>query len=233
MILIGDDHGYLRRTDNLVTDAENGLEGPGTLNLEMAVSVLGQVFRHSPFGRFDGIGLGLDIGCHGAGMASPVIHQPGHMDDFTGIVREPQNHVVVLAAVVFFSEQFVSVQQLPGKNAEMADIIVGAQIIRGIARLKMHGQHTVDIAAFKGSFVAVQVIRILLVDCLYIFVEYAGMEKVVLIQQPDIFSRCHLQAGVGVPRYAFVFIQMLIDNPAFRPGGILPADIPDIAVGFV
>ena len=52
----------------------------------------------------------------------------------------------------------------------MADVIIGTQIINRIVRLKMHGQHLIDIPALKRSFIAVYVIRILLIDDLHIFI---------------------------------------------------------------
>ena len=89
MVLIGDHNGYLRCTDDLITDPENGLKSPGALNLEIRKAVLLQMLRHGSFCRLDGIGLGVDVGSHRSRMTPPVIHQPGYMDNLLRIVREP------------------------------------------------------------------------------------------------------------------------------------------------
>ena len=77
---------------------------------------------------------------------------------------------MVLAAVEPGAEQLHSIKQPLCKHAEMADIIVGAEIVNGIIRLKMHGQHFIDIAAFIGGFVTIYVIRPLLIDSPHILI---------------------------------------------------------------
>ena len=105
------------------------------------------------------------------------------MDDPLRVVREPQDHVVVLAAVEFGPKQLLPVQELPGEDAEMADVVVGPQIVRGVVRLKVHGQHAVDVVPLEGGLIAIQIIRILFIDSPHILVERAGVEQVVLVQQ--------------------------------------------------
>lgn len=73
----------------------------------------------------------------------------------------------------------------------MADIIIGPQVVDSVVRFKMHGNHLVDVAVFKGGFITVNVIRIFLIDCLYIFKKHTGMQHIVMIKQADIFSRGH------------------------------------------
>ena len=63
---------------------------------------------------------------------------------------QPQYHIMILASVELGAEQLGTVQQLPGKHAEMTDIVIGPQIINGIIRLKMHGNHLIDITVFEG-----------------------------------------------------------------------------------
>ena len=79
-------------------------------------------------------------------------------------VGKTQYHVMVLAAVKPGAEQLHAVKERPGKDAEMTDIIVGAEVVNGIVRLEMHGKHLIDIAAFIGGLVTVYVIGPLFID---------------------------------------------------------------------
>ena len=233
MILVGYNDGNLRCAHDLVANPENSLEGPCALDLEMLISMPPQMLRHRPLGRRYGVGLGPDAGGHAARMAPPIIHQSGHMDNFFRPVREPKNHVVILTAVEFGPEQLVSLQKPSGKHAEMADIVVGPEIVRRIIGLEVHGKHMIDIVHLKGGLITVEVVRPLLVDGLHILIQHAGMQHIVLIQKAHILPRSHLQAGIGVAGNTSVFLQLLIDNPALRLRLILPADLLYIGVGFV
>ena len=104
------------------------------------------------------------------------------MYDFLRVIGEPQYHVMVLASVKLGTKQFVTIQQLSGKNAEMADIIVGSQVVRCIIRLEMHGQHMIDIASLKSRFITVDVIRPLLIDCLCILKKHGGMQNIIMVK---------------------------------------------------
>lgn len=75
-------------------------------------------------------------------------------------IRQTQYHIMILASVELGAEQLGTVQQFPGKHTEMTDIVIGPQIINGIIRLKMHGNHLIDIAIFEGGFITVDIIRI-------------------------------------------------------------------------
>jgi hypothetical protein len=68
----------------------------------------------------------------------------------------------------------------------------------------MHGQHFIDITIFKGGFIAVNIIGILLVDRLRIFVQRTWMQDIIMIKQPDIFSRSQLQALIGISGNPFI-----------------------------
>ena len=85
-------------------------------------------------------------------------------------VCQPQNHIVVLAAVKLWAEQLRTIQEFSRKHAEMTDIIIGTQIINRIVRLKMHREHFIDVPALKRGFIAVYVICILLINDLHIFI---------------------------------------------------------------
>ena len=64
---------------------------------------------------------------------------------------------MILAAVKPASKQLCSFQQFSGKDAEMADIIIGTQIINGEIRLKMQCDHIVDAVALESRFIAVNI----------------------------------------------------------------------------
>ena len=64
----------------------------------------------------------------------------------------------------------------------MADIIVGSQVVRRIVRLKMHGEHPVDVIPLEGSFITVDVIRPLLIDCLCILKKHGGMQNIIMVK---------------------------------------------------
>ena len=113
MILIGNDNGDFRIADDLITDFKNGLKRPCTRNLKMFIAMLAQMLRHRPLGRIHGISLGLYAAGHTPCMGTPVIHQLWNMDYLFCLIGQTQNHVVVLAAVIFCPEQFIPIQKLP------------------------------------------------------------------------------------------------------------------------
>ena len=88
----------------------------------------------------------------------------------------------------------------------------------------------IDITASEGGLIAIQIIRILFIDRLHIFVQHAGMQQVILIQQTDILPCGHLQTGIGIPCNAVIFIQMPVENPSPGSCGVFSADIPDITM---
>ncbi len=239
MVFIGNDNGYLRVADNLVTDFKYGFKGSGACNFKMLETMFPQVIGHRPLGRIHRIGFRLYAAGHAACMGTPVIHQLGHMHYFFRFIRQAQYHVMVLAAIEFGAEQFVPVQKMPVKNAEMANIIIGPQIVNGIIRFKMHGEHFIYIVIFKGSFIAVNIIRLLLIDHLGILVEHGWMDDVIVVKQAYIFPGGHGQAPVRISGYPFVFFQLLIDNPFFSSGAsfilflIFQTDLPHIIMGIV
>ena len=51
----------------------------------------------------------------------------------------------------------------------MTDIIIGPQIVNSVIRFEMQCDHIVNIAIFKGGFITVDIVRILLTDHLHIF----------------------------------------------------------------
>ena len=99
----------------------------------------------------------------------------------------------------------------------MADIVVGTQVVNSIVRLKMHGQHFVDITVFKGCFITVNIVRALFVNGFHIFVQCGGMQDVIVVKQTDVFSGGHGIAGVGIAGNSFIFRQFFIADAFFVP----------------
>ena len=86
------------------------------------------------------------------------------MHNILCLIRQPQNHVVILRAVKFRAVQFLSLQELPIKAGKVTDVVVRTQIVDGIIGLEMNGHKVIQIILPKGRLVTVQVICILLID---------------------------------------------------------------------
>ena len=98
---------------------------------------------------------------------------------------------MILAAVKFRPEQFRSLQQGSVKYAEMADIVVGTQIINGKVRFEVKGDHIIHVIALKCGFITINIISTLLTDYFHIFIQRTGMQDIIMIKQTDILARCH------------------------------------------
>ena len=178
----------------------------------MFITMAPQMIRHRILCGLDGVRLGVDIGGNASRMASPIVEKLWHMHHILCPVGETQDHIMVLASVKFRAEQFRSVEKLPCKHTEMTDIIVGTEIVNGVIRLKMHGQHLIDISALKGSLITVYVICVFLIDHLHILVQRAGMQNIIMIKKPDVLPRCHGKTPVGVPRDTLILFQFFIKD---------------------
>ena len=86
------------------------------------------------------------------------------MHNILCLIRQPQNHVVILRAVKFRAVQFLSLQKLPIEAGKVTDVVVRTQIVDGIIGLEMNGHKVIQIILPKGRLVAVQIICILLID---------------------------------------------------------------------
>ena len=170
----------------------------------MGKAMPSQMVCHSSLRRSHYIRLCVDPGGHTALMASPVIQKLWNMHDMLCPVCHTKDHIVILTSVKPGTEQLLPFQKPLSKHAEMTDIIIGPQIVHRIIRLEMHGQHFIDITIFKGGFIAVNIIGILLVDRLHIFVQRTWMQDIIMVKQPDIFSRSQLQALIGISGNPFI-----------------------------
>ena len=154
-------------------------------------------------------------------MASPIVQKLRHVNHIPGPVRQTQYHIVILTAVKPGTEQLCSIQQLSGKNAEMTDVIICPQIVDGIIRLEVQGNHPVDVPAFEGGLITIDIVRILFIDHLYIFIKGTGMENIVMIKEADIFSCGQGKALIRVAGNALVFYKLFVADR--RPGVCLPS----------
>ena len=99
MVLIGNDNADFGIAQHFIPNTENRFKSLGRGNLKMLKAMLLQMRGDRTLCRQNRIGLCLDSGRHTACMTSPVIHKSGHMHDGFGIVRQAQNHVMVLAPI--------------------------------------------------------------------------------------------------------------------------------------
>ena len=88
-------------------------------------------------------------------MDPPIIQHLGHMGCAAGALRQPQEQVMVLAAVALRPLAAQLLIQTAAEHRQMTDVIAAQQVIRGIVRLKVGRPGAAD-ALFKQSFVAVQ-----------------------------------------------------------------------------
>ena len=77
--------------------------------------------------------------------------------------------------------------------------------------------------------VGIQEIRILIADCLHILIKGRRVKQVVVIEEPDIISCRHFQAGICIFTDAPVIIQLTVFDPFF-PAGQFFTDRSDIRV---
>ena len=231
MILVRDHHGNHRLSQDFIGNLENCFERTGACDLEIPVSVPAQMIRHSALCRIDRIGLCPDVVRRGAGMASPVIKELRNMHNILCLIRQPQNHVVILRAVKFRAVQFLSLQELPIEAGKVTDVVVRTQIVDGIIGLEMNGHKVIQIIFPEGRLVAVQVIRILLIDRLDVPVQNRRMKVVVMIKRCDVLALCQCKAGVRVLRNSSVFLKLPVtDSPGklFAPTAVFLYDFPYI-----
>ncbi len=115
-----------------------------------------------------------------------------------GIRGQAQNHIMVLTAVKSTAKQLRALQKLARKHAEMTDVIICPKVIGRKIRLKMQGNHIINAVALKGRFIAVNIVRVLLVDDLDILIQYGGVQHVVMVKKPDVFACCHFITPVCI-----------------------------------
>ena len=172
-------------------------------------------------GSFQTVGLGRDIAGHAGGAGAPIIQQVRDMNDLVCLFGQAQVKVVVLAAVEL--RPLVAAhcrQQLCAEHAQVADIVVGAEVVQHVIRLEVVNGPMVDVA-LKGDLVGVDEVGPLLGDGLRHIPQRTGVQDVVVVQQGDELARGQRKALVGVARNAVVFLQFLVADTRVRSGTCL------------
>ncbi len=212
VILVGNHNGNQRLFQNRIANPENRGECPGALHLGIHSVNRLNVIMNGPLSRINGIRLCIDILGYGRFVRTPVVQCLRYMAYLLGLRSKPENHIMILAAVIFTAEQSRLIQKLPGKCGKMADIIISSQVINGKIRLKVEDNHMINAVALKGNLVTVNVICPRLIDCLRIFKECSRMQDIVMVKKTDIISCRQLQALVGIAGNSIVVIQHMINN---------------------
>ena len=217
MILIGNHDGYPGIPQDLILDLKDRLKGLGGGDLKIPIALSREMGRHRPLSRLNGIALRIDVQGHAPRMGSPVIIKLRHMHHTLGAGGEPQDHIVVLAAVKLGAEQLRPVQKPSGKGAEMTDIIISPQIVRCVVRLEVQSDHVVDgTASLKRCLITIDVVRSLLTDRLHILVENAGMQHIIMVKKRYIVTGGHGQTSIRIAGYSFIFRKLFIEDPAIE-----------------
>ena len=141
--------------------------------------------------------------------------------DLFRLLGQAQVEVVVLTAVELCPLVAAHLcQQRRAEHAQMADIVVGAQVIQHIIRLEVVDRQMVDIP-FKGHFVRVHKVRALLGNGFRHIPQCAGVQNIVMVQQGDILAAGKGKALIGVARNALVAVQFLVADAAVSAGALL------------
>ena len=154
------------------------------------------------------------------------------VDDVFRLLGQPQDQVMVLAAVKFRAETAAGfLQELLPESGEVADIVVGPQVVRGVVRLEM-GIECVLRGFAEGVFVGIDQVRGPGGDDLHHLKEGGRVEQVVVVEQGVPVPGGHADTPVGIAGNAFVGLEFLVLDAGIF-GGFAFADPLDVGVGFV
>ena len=143
------------------------------------------------------------------------------MHDLFRLLGQAQVEVVILTAVELCPLVAAHLcQQRRAEHAQVADIVIGAEVIQHIIRLEVVDRQMVDVP-FKGHLVGVHKVRALLGDGFRHIPQCAGVQDVVMVQQGDIFTRGKGKALIGVARDALVDVQFPVADAAVSAGALL------------
>ena len=198
MILIRDHNRDQRTLQKRVTDPEYGRKSSCAFYLRVHAIDVHNVIVDGPLGRVHRIGFRIDVLSYRRLMRSPVIESLRHMIHVFRLRSQAKDHIVVLASVILAAEYAGLVQQMSGKSRKMTDIIIAAQIVNRVIRLKMKHNHMIDAVALKGDLIAVNIICSRLVDHLRILIEYGGMQNIIMVKKSDIIACSQLQTLICI-----------------------------------
>ena len=94
----------------------------------------------------------------------------------------------------------------------MADIVGNAQVVGGKIGFIVIGNDLFGVGTLNGRLVGVDKVGVLLADRLHHLKECRGVEKIIVIEQGNILTRRHVNAGVGVLGDTEVLFQLLVKN---------------------
>ena len=214
VVLVGDQDAHLRVAHDVPlhpvgTGEQPILHGAGAAGA-------GQMICQRLFGRRRHIGLGLRTAGGRPRVHPPVVQHLRHMGRAAGALQQPQEQVVVLAAVALRAFAAKLVPQGFFEHRQMADVVAAQQVVRGVVRLEVRHHGAADALAEQG-FVAVQkAVRLAtlpqLQNCLAHGVHGVGCQNVVVVGQRQILPCRQLRSGVGVGRNALVFDLFVYDS---------------------
>ena len=214
MILIGNHNTDQRISFNRIFNLKNSRKRTGALHLHLHTVIIPHMVMNRTLRRIDCIGFGADVRRHRVRMRTPIIKNLRNMLHIPRLLRQTQNHIMILASVVFRTEQSGFIQKLCVKYREMTDVIIGPQIIRGIVRLKMKDNQIIQVRRRKCGFIRIDIIRALFADHLHTFKKQAWMHHIIMVKKPDIISVRHGKAHIGVSGDSQVLLKLFIDDPA-------------------
>ena len=159
---------------------------------------------------FQAVGLGRDIAGHAGGAGTPVVQQMRDMHDLVCLFGQAQVKIIVLTAVELrplVTAHFC--QQLCAEHAQVADVVVGTQVVDHVIRLEVVDRQMVDVA-LKGHLVGIHKVCPLLCDGPCHIPQSTGMQDIVVVQQSDVLALSKGKALIGVARNALVLFQFLV-----------------------
>ena len=175
--------------------------------------------------RVDAVGLGGDVAGRAAGAGAPVIEGMGDVNDLPRLFRQAEEQLIVLTAVVLHPlGAACGVHQPTAEEGQVADIVVGAEVVQHEIGLEVVEHHILHLA-LEGRLVGVDEVGPLLGDGLGGIPEGAGVEDVVVVQQGDEVAGGHLDALIGVAGDQLVLFQLLVADAGVC-GGTLPDHLP-------
>ena len=148
-------------------------------------------------GRLDQVGVRLGLVPSGRrrGMGAPVVEDPGDVGDAVGTVHEPQDEVVVLAAVVARPEATELDGELAPVDAQVARVHERGHVVRRPARLDVAYERPV-----VGDDVLVAVEHVeggVRGDAVGHVLQGVRGEGVVVVQEGDVVAAGEGHGGVG------------------------------------
>jgi len=213
VVFIGDKDAHLRVAHDVPLHPVGA--GIQTIFHGAGAAGAGQMICQRLFGCCRHIGLGLRTAGGGTSMHPPVVQHLRHMGRTAGTFQQPQEQVVVLAAVALRAFAAHSIPQCLFEHRQMADVVAAQQVVRGVIRLEV-GHHGPLDALGKECFIAVEeavrlALRPQLQNGFAHGVQGVGRKDIIVVGKGQIFPCGKLCRSIGVGRNAFVFDLFVYD----------------------